>query len=34
LRGITVFVGEFTIRELTGVDLERTHQDEFGLALW
>jgi predicted DNA-binding protein with PD1-like motif len=34
LRGITVFVGEFTIRELTGVDLVRTHQDEFGLALW
>jgi hypothetical protein len=29
-----VFVGEFTIREMTGVDLVRTHKDEFGLALW
>jgi predicted DNA-binding protein with PD1-like motif len=34
IRGITVFVGEFTIREMTGVDLVRTHKDEFGLALW
>ena len=34
LRGITVFVAEFTIRELTGVELVRTHQEDFGLALW
>lgn len=34
IRGITVFVGEFTIREMTGVELVRTHQEEFGLALW
>jgi uncharacterized protein len=34
LRGITVFVAEFTIRELTGVDLVRTHDEDLGLALW
>jgi hypothetical protein len=34
LRGITVFVAEFSIRELTGVDLVRTYDEEFGLALW
>jgi predicted DNA-binding protein with PD1-like motif len=34
LKGITVFVGEFTIREMTGVELVRTHQEEFGLAMW
>jgi predicted DNA-binding protein with PD1-like motif len=34
LPGITVFVGEFTIREMTGVELVRTHKEEFGLALW
>ena len=34
LRGITVFVAEFTIRELTGVELVRTMDEELGLALW
>jgi hypothetical protein len=34
LRGITVFVAEFTIQELTGVDLVRAYDHEFGLALW
>ena len=34
LKGITMFVGEFQIREMTGVDLVRSHQEEFGLALW
>ena len=34
LRGIIVFVAEFTIRELTGVELVRTYDEEFGLALW
>ncbi len=34
LPGTTVFVGEFTIRELTGVELVRTHKEDFGLALW
>ena len=32
LRGITVFVAEFTIREMTGVELVRTYEEEFGLA--
>jgi hypothetical protein len=34
LRGIAVFVAEFEIRELLGVELVRTYDDEFGLALW
>lgn len=34
LRGVTVFVAEFTIRELIGVELVRTLDEEFGLALW
>ena len=34
LKGITVFVAEFTIREMTGVELVRTYREEFGLALW
>lgn len=34
LRGIEVFVAEFTIREMLGVDLVRTYDPEFGLALW
>lgn len=34
LHGITVFVAEFTLRELTGVELVRTYDEEFGLALW
>jgi hypothetical protein len=34
LRGIKVFVAEFEIRELLGVDLVRTLDEEFGLALW
>jgi uncharacterized protein len=34
LRGVTVFVAEFTIRELTGVELVRTYDEELGLALW
>jgi hypothetical protein len=32
--GIVVFVAEFTIREMTGVELVRTYDEEFGLALW
>jgi hypothetical protein len=27
-------VAELTIRELTGVELVRTHDEKFGLALW
>ena len=34
LRGIEVFVAEFAIRELLGVELVRTYEEEFGLALW
>jgi len=34
LRGTVVFVAEFEIREMTGVELVRTHDEEFGLALW
>ena len=34
MRGITVFASEFTIRELTGVELVRTFDEETGLALW
>ena len=34
LRGIEVFVAEFEIRELLGVDLVRNLDEEFGLALW
>jgi hypothetical protein len=34
LRGIAVFVAEFTIRELTGVELVRAYDEELGLALW
>lgn len=32
--GNTVFVAEFTIRELLGADLVRTLDEELGLALW
>jgi hypothetical protein len=34
LRGIAVFVAEFTIRELTGLELVRAYDEELGLALW
>ena len=34
VRGVIVFVAEFTIREMTGVELVRTFDEEFGLALW
>jgi predicted DNA-binding protein with PD1-like motif len=34
LRGITVFASEFTIREMTDVELVRTFDEETGLALW
>jgi len=34
LRGIEVFVAEFEIRELLGVELIRVYDEEFGLALW
>jgi uncharacterized protein len=34
LRGVTVFVAEFTIREMTGVELIRIYDEELGLALW
>jgi len=34
LPGCTVFVGEVTIREMTGVDLTRTPDEVTGLALW
>jgi uncharacterized protein len=33
-RGCTVFVGEVTIREMTGVDLLRTPDEVTGLNLW
>jgi len=34
LPGCTVFVGEVTIREMTGVELTRTPDEVTGLALW
>lgn len=34
LRGCTVFVTEVTIREMTGVELERTPDEVTGLSLW
>ena len=34
LRGCEVFAAEFTIREMTGVELERTPDEVTGLALW
>lgn len=34
LRGCTVWVGEVTIREMTGVELERMPDELTGLALW
>jgi uncharacterized protein len=34
LPGCTVFVGEATIREMSGVDLERVPDEITGLALW
>ena len=34
LRGCEVFAAEVMIRELAGVSLVRTHDDETGLALW
>lgn len=34
LRGCEIFVGEVTIREMTGVELERTPDEVTGLALW
>lgn len=34
LRGTEVFVAEFEIRELLDVELIRTFDEEFGLALW
>jgi predicted DNA-binding protein with PD1-like motif len=34
LRGIEVFVAEFEIRELLGVELVRNYEEEYGLALW
>jgi predicted DNA-binding protein with PD1-like motif len=34
LPGNPVWVGEVTIREMTGVDLERTPDEVTGLALW
>ena len=34
LPGCTIFVGEVTIREMTGVDLIRTPDEATGLALW
>jgi uncharacterized protein len=34
LKGCEVFAAEVMIRELTGVTLVRTHDDETGLALW
>jgi predicted DNA-binding protein with PD1-like motif len=34
LRGCEVFAGEVTIREMTGVELERTPDELTGLALW
>ena len=34
LKGCEVFAAEVMIRELAGVSLIRTHDDETGLALW
>lgn len=34
VRGCTVFVSEVYIREMTGVELERTPDELTGLALW
>jgi len=34
LLGCEVFVAEVTIREMTGVELRRTPDEETGLALW
>ncbi|MEX0709955.1 MAG: DUF296 domain-containing protein [Chloroflexota bacterium] len=34
LPGCEVFVAEFTLREMTGVDLVRTPDEVTGLALW
>lgn len=34
LRGCEVFAAEVTIREMTGVELERTPDEVTGLALW
>jgi uncharacterized protein len=34
VRGCEVFAAEVMIRELAGVSLVRTHDDETGLALW
>jgi uncharacterized protein len=34
LPGCTVFVGEVTIREMSGVELERVPDEVTGLALW
>jgi predicted DNA-binding protein with PD1-like motif len=34
LRGCEVFVGEVMIREMTGLELERTPDEVTGLALW
>ena len=34
LPGCTVFVGEVTIREMSGVELERIPDEVTGLALW
>ncbi len=34
LPGCTVFVGEVTIREMSGVELERVPDEITGLALW
>lgn len=34
LRGCEIFAGEVTIREMVGVELERTPDEVTGLALW
>lgn len=34
IRGCTVWVAEVTLREMTGVELERTPDEVTGLALW
>jgi hypothetical protein len=34
LRGCEIFAGEVTIREMTGVELERTPDEVTGLHLW
>jgi predicted DNA-binding protein with PD1-like motif len=34
LHGCEVFAGEATVREMTGVELERTPDEVTGLALW